>query len=245
MSIYLLKIMTCGIVTRQFNDLRVARSLEPSQMEHPSHESAASPEVAETEEILSLSRHQVNLALGCTSLVYDIAFRMSNGNPFLSEEDALSDGNFGLIRAASNFAPGGQAKFSTYAYTCIRGEILSGMRKRTREENPDGKPLLHLEEALDGEEKEDGLTLADILLDTTITYPEAIIPLVDISRAINTLPDTQRRVFLLSLQGLSNKEIAEELNVSGPAVSHVLQKAVLKIRKSANLPTSNQKEKEA
>jgi hypothetical protein len=62
-------------------------------MEYQNHD-ATPPEVSEAEETLSLSRDQVNLALGCTSMVYDIALRMSNGNPFLNKDDAVSDGNF-------------------------------------------------------------------------------------------------------------------------------------------------------
>jgi RNA polymerase sigma factor (sigma-70 family) len=206
-------------------------------MEYPHSEQPQPPQVApqEAEEALSLTRYQVNLALGCTGMVRDIAWNMAKNNPLIEVEDAISDGNFGLIRAASNYAPGVSTKFSSYAYHRIRGEILSGLRRRTADEYPNGRPPLSLQESVAGEE--DDITLQDVLADMATTQPEAVIPLVDMSRAINNLTGVQRNTFLLSLQGLNGLEIARELGISGPAVGQALRRAIIKIRQDADLPT--------
>ena len=42
----------------------------------------------------------------------------------VSDDDLFSAGCVGLIKAANNFKPGGKAKFTTYAYHWIEGEII-------------------------------------------------------------------------------------------------------------------------
>lgn len=49
----------------------------------------------------------------------------------MDDEDLISAGTLGLVRAASRVDPSKKAGFSTYAYICIRGAVIDELRRRS------------------------------------------------------------------------------------------------------------------
>jgi len=69
---------------------------------------------------------QANLAVSAIAMVESIATRYAE----LGRRDELiAQGCLGLVRAACRFDPSRRVKFSSYAWTCIRGEIFEYRRR--------------------------------------------------------------------------------------------------------------------
>lgn len=62
-------------------------------------------------------------------LVFSIANSFGNQG---DSEDLIQEGSVGLIKAAEKFNPKLNNKFSTYAFYCIRNEILKYLKKNNR-----------------------------------------------------------------------------------------------------------------
>lgn len=79
-----------------------------------------------------LTKKQGDMVLANRGLMWDICHRM---NVHLDDiEDVIEDACLpGLIRAAQRFDPTRGAKFSTFAFAVIRGEILTWWRNKRRE----------------------------------------------------------------------------------------------------------------
>lgn len=69
----------------------------------------------------------VNLHL---PLVGRVARRVCAKRPYLHLDDAISDGQIGLLRAIKANQPAHASEFAALAITCIRGEILTGNGRR-------------------------------------------------------------------------------------------------------------------
>ena len=77
------------------------------------------------------------------------------------QDDLISIGTIGLIKAVNTFDCSRQARFSTYASRCIENEL----RMQFRREKKTG-PSISLQEALDTGKDDSALTLSDLLQDT-------------------------------------------------------------------------------
>lgn len=150
-----------------------------------------------------------------------------------NEEDLISIGTIGLIKAVDTFKISGGAKFATYAARCIQNEILMHFRSQkklscevslddTIDVDRDGNPLTYMDIICDS----DSLT-CDV--ETKINADKAL-------RLMRTELDARERKILCLRYGIggrepmTQKQIADMLKISRSYVSRIEKTALDKLR---------------
>ena len=151
------------------------------------------------------------------------------------QEDLISIGTIGLIKAVDSYKPNKATKLGTYAAKCIENEILMHLRgnKKTALD-------VSLNEVL-GIDKDGGeMTLLDILP----SDQKDIIEEISTSDQIDKLQEyfllltSREQQILIYRYGLNNhkvftqKEIADQLNISRSYVSRLEKRALIKLLKA-------------
>ncbi len=150
------------------------------------------------------------------------------------QDDLVSIGTVGLIKAVNTFDPNKSIKLSSYASRCIENEILMHFRsvkKRAQD--------ISLNEAIDSDKDGNPLTLMDIMSceDNIIDELDVKIKSVQLKKFIDSeLSPRERRIIILRY-GLNNekpltqREVAQMLDISRSYVSRIETKALKKLRK--------------
>lgn len=151
-------------------------------------------------------------------LVYVVAARHK---PTL--QDALSVGYIGLIKAADSFDPERNRAFSTYAAKCIYNEIVMEARRLSR----------HRREVSLCMEGENGVKYEDTLAsplsaDAALDNAEAREVLIS---ALNALPERERGMLSLFINGVAQAKIARAYGVSQSYVSRLNTKSIIRLRR--------------
>ena len=161
------------------------------------------------------------------------------------QDDLVSIGTIGLIKAINTFKPDKNIRLSSYASRCIENEILMHFRSVKKSAQD-----VSLNETIDTDKDGNPLTLMDIMaVDDTI--------LDDLDRKLNSrklgqfireeLSGREKTVILLryglgGTEPLTQKEIAKQLGISRSYVSRIETKALKKLKKrfdsSSNLRDS-------
>jgi RNA polymerase sporulation-specific sigma factor len=149
-----------------------------------------------------------------------------------SQEDLISIGTIGLIKAIDSFKPENGARFATYAGKCLQNEILMYFRsqKKTSFE-------VSLNETIDTDKEGNPLTYSDIIsVDDTIAEDIDIALRSSAAKKIvlERLDDRARRVICLRYglfgnDALTQREVAEKLGISRSYVSRIEKAALLEI----------------
>ena len=138
------------------------------------------------------------------------------------QEDLVSIGTIGLMKAVDTFDSTRKARFSTYASRCIENEIRMQFRRSRKSSG-----TISLQETLEAD-GESALTLSDVLQDS-FCMEEACEKQDDLGRMhqlLDTLPARERQIILLryGLGGqppLTQLEIAGLLHISRSYVSRL------------------------
>ena len=148
------------------------------------------------------------------------------------QEDLVSIGTIGLMKAVDTFDATRKARFSTYASRCIENEI----RMQFRRERKSGSTV-SLQETLEAD-GESALTLADVLQDSFCMEEccEKKADLLRVRQLLETLPARERQILLLryGLAGqppLTQLETAQLLQISRSYVSRLETHALEQLRK--------------
>ena len=155
-------------------------------------------------------------------------------NSGVPQEDMISIGTIGLIKAVNTFTPARNIKLATYASRCIGNEILMYLRKSSnrRQEASIDEPL-----NTDGDGNE--LLLSDILG----TEPDSVLrPLEDdvdrtlLLHALRRLPERERKIismrFGLGLpEAMTQKEVADLMGISQSYISRLEKRIIARMRK--------------
>lgn len=166
-------------------------------------------------------------------------------------DELVNTGIIGLIKAIDKYNKD-RAKFSTYAYIKIRGEILDYLRslhivprtmrdkiKKEKDENPDKViPLSNLAIMISMEKalgEDDSLRVVDTLI-AKDRSPEEEAILSEMRRfleeAMMELSEKERlAIEMFYFEEMDPKEISKSLNISQSRVSQLKSQAILKIRK--------------
>ena len=165
-------------------------------------------------------------------LVVYIAKKFESSNVNL--EDLISIGTLGLIKGVQTFKMDKNIKLATYASRCIENEILMYLRKnnKTRHDVSFDEPL---NVDWDGNE----LLLSDVLgteEDTVYKDIEENVERQLVLDAINRLKNREREIMCMrfGLHGeepLTQKEVAQKLDISQSYISRLEKKIIDKIRK--------------
>ena len=155
-------------------------------------------------------------------------------NTGISIEDLISIGSIGLIKAVNTFDPDKNIKLATYASRCIENEILMFIRKNSKI-----KMEISFDEPLNIDWDGNELLLSDILGTEENVTQNNIEKEVDfqlLNMAMDHLNKREKTIVELRF-GLHNgdsktqKEVAEEMNISQSYISRLEKKILKRLKK--------------
>lgn len=150
------------------------------------------------------------------------------------QEDLISIGTIGLIKAIDSFKSEKGTRLATYAARCIENEILMHFRQGKKNAG-----VMSINEPIDTDSEGNPLTLIDIIyVEDTITDD------IDLRQKtkklyeyINALTDDREREIIIERYGLrgerclAQREVAKKLSISRSYVSRIEKKAIENLRK--------------
>lgn len=148
------------------------------------------------------------------------------------QNDLLSIGTIGLIKAVDSYSLEKGSKFSTYAARCIENEVL--MYFRSQKKSAGDKSI---NDVIDTDKEGNELTLVDIIVgeDNIAENLEKKVNIEKMIRLLKSLEEREQRVLILRY-GLDNKpprsqqETADLLGISRSYISRIEKKAIEKLR---------------
>jgi RNA polymerase sporulation-specific sigma factor len=154
------------------------------------------------------------------------------------QDDLISIGTIGLIKAINTFNPGKKAKLGTYAARCIENEILMHIRAQRKH-----KCEVSLNEPIGTDSEGNQISLCDILGtdgDMVAEEVEQNCEYLNLLRHMHCLTGREQKVVAMryGLDGtdaLTQKEVGERLGVSRSYVSRIEKKALEKLMKAIKL----------
>lgn len=148
------------------------------------------------------------------------------------QDDLVSIGTIGLIKAVSTFKPDKNIRLATYACRCIENEILMYFRSQRKLSQE-----VSLSEPIDGEGDGDALSLLDVL-----SCDDDLLEQVELSdryqllhRYMQQVLEPREQEILLLRYGLSGhspmaqREVALQCGISRSYVSRIEKKALSKL----------------
>lgn len=145
-------------------------------------------------------------------------------------ENYIEEGMIGLAKAINTFNPSKGAKFSTYAYICIKSEINSYVRKRNNHKRKINYVCKNsIDEYIKGDEE--GLTFKDLMIYEKDDYTSK----VDLEHLLKVLKKIEieiydiRKIIIKKSEGYKNIEIAKMIGVEKNTIKHRIDKAKIKL----------------
>ena len=149
------------------------------------------------------------------------------------QDDLISIGTIGLIKAVSTFDSDKGIRFATYASRCIENEVLMFFRYSKKSQQD-----VYISDPIDTDKEGNVLTLMDIVAEN-----ECILESIDLKikseklhEVIKKHLDERERVIITLRYGLNGdapltqREVAKKLNISRSYVSRIEKKALLLLR---------------
>ena len=147
------------------------------------------------------------------------------------QEDLVSIGTIGLIKAVDTFDGSKGSRLATYAARCIENEILMHFRATKKTERD-----ISLSEPIDSDSEGHPLTLMDVLAqeDTMAEDLEQKLALTRLGDYVHGLEPRERQIIALryglGCTALTQWQVAERLNISRSYVSRLETRALEKLR---------------
>jgi RNA polymerase sporulation-specific sigma factor len=155
----------------------------------------------------------------------------------LEQEDLVSIGSIGLIKAVSSFRPEA-GRLTAYASRCVENEILMALRS-----NKKNRLTLSLSEPIGADREGNEIMLVDVLGCDADDVPRKAELAIESARALKllatALDERERRVILLRyglVDGVARPqhEVAGALGISRSYVSRIEKRAIEKLRDALN-----------
>lgn len=149
------------------------------------------------------------------------------------QEDLISIGTIGLIKAVSTFDYKKGCRFATYGARCVENEILMHFRSLKKSAGD-----IHFDEPVDTDKDGNQLCLIDIIADNENVADkiELIIKSEQLYKFINEYLDDREKDIIKLRYGLYNgspltqREVADRLKISRSYVSRIEKKALQTLR---------------
>lgn len=145
------------------------------------------------------------------------------------QDDLISIGTIGLIKAINSYTPEKKTRLSTYASRCIENEILMFFRSN-KKTNGD----VYMSDPVDIDKDGNALSLIDIISDNSdiIDDIELKLKTEKLYKVINEKLNEREKTIIALRYGLGSnpeltqREIAKKLNISRSYVSRIEKKAL-------------------
>lgn len=149
------------------------------------------------------------------------------------QDDLISIGTIGLIKAVNTFKPEKKIKLATYAARCIENEVLMHFRAARKSAQD-----VHMGDSIDSDSDGNPLTLMDVLCteDTIADDLDIKIKSEQVNRYVRELKDPREREIIIMRYGLgggeplTQRETAAKLKISRSYVSRLEKRALEKLR---------------
>ena len=151
-----------------------------------------------------------------------------------SQEDLVSIGTIGLVKAVDSFSPENGARFATYAAKCIQNEILMHFRSQKKL-----AAEVSLGETIDVDRDGNPLTYSDVICSEE-NLTEEVEREIRTSKALTlvetALDERERQIIVLRYglyghKALTQREISQSLGISRSYVSRIEKGALEKLAK--------------
>ncbi len=150
------------------------------------------------------------------------------------QDDLVSIGTIGLIKAINTFDSEKNTRLSSYASRCIENEILMYFRNSKKNSQD-----ISLNEEIDSDSDGNSLTLMDVMSveDSIIDDLDTKIKSESLSKYINECLTSRERIIIKLRYGLdgenpmTQREVAKMLKISRSYVSRIEKKALMSLRK--------------
>lgn len=154
-------------------------------------------------------------------------------SPNADSEELISIGTIGLIKAVNSFNNSKSARFATYAAKCIENEVLMFFRSAKKSARD-----VYLDEPVDTDKDGNSMSLMDIIAedDNMVDRIEVMIRSKQLYGFIDECLDEREkeiirhRYGLYGLKPLTQREVADKLNISRSYVSRIEKKALEKLK---------------
>ena len=155
-------------------------------------------------------------------------------NTGVDQDDLISIGTIGLIKAINSFRSDKNIKLATYASRCIENEILMYLRRTSKL-----KSEVSFDEPLNTDFEGNELLLSDILgTDSDAVYGsvESSVEKELLKEALSHLSERERRIMDLrfGLSGgeeMTQKDVADELGISQSYISRLEKRIIERLKK--------------
>lgn len=150
-----------------------------------------------------------------------------------NQEDLVSIGTIGLVKAVDSFKIDNGTRFATYAAKCIQNEILMHFRSQKKL-----NAEISMNETIDVDRDGNPLTYTDVI-SSDENLPEEVMRSVEADRAMSLvrtrLDPRERQVITLrfglgGVPALTQREIAVKLGISRSYVSRIEKAAIDKLK---------------
>lgn len=164
-------------------------------------------------------------------LVAHIVKKYSGGQ--VEQDDLISIGTIGLIKAVSTFNSSKKIRLATYAARCIENEILMYFRSLKKSSQD-----VLISDPVDTDKDGNTLTLIDIISDDTNIVDDIDLKIksAQLKRFIRDSLDSRERTIITMRYGLggtddlTQREVAQRLGISRSYVSRIEKKAISKLK---------------
>ena len=165
-------------------------------------------------------------------LVVYIARKFENTG--VDNDDLVSIGTIGLIKAIHSFKVDKNIKLATYASRCIENEILMYLRRTARL-----KSEVSFDEPLNTDFEGNELLLSDILgtsAESVYGDIESNAEKEQLKEALKKLSDRERKIMFLRFglgggEEMTQKDVADLLGISQSYISRLEKKIILRLKK--------------
>jgi RNA polymerase sporulation-specific sigma factor len=165
-------------------------------------------------------------------LVVYIARKFENTG--VDNDDLISIGTIGLIKAINSFRADKNIKLATYASRCIENEILMYLRRAARL-----KSEVSFDEPLNTDFEGNELLLSDVLgtsAESVYGDVEANAEKEQLKEALKKLSERERKIMFLRFglgggEEMTQKDVADMLGISQSYISRLEKKIILRLKK--------------
>lgn len=153
-------------------------------------------------------------------------------NQWGDNDDLISIGAIGLIKAVTTYDSDKASRFATYAAKCVQNEVLMYLRSSKKTNN------VSIDEPIGHDKEGNSISLIDILESEDRDIDETVETKIKINELKEKMEEnlTERESLIVKMRyGLdgyrekTQKEIADELGISRSYVSRIEKKAIEKI----------------